>query len=258
MKTALVFGGGAARGAYEIGTWQAVRELGIPIQMICGTSIGALNGALLAQGDFQTARRLWLETDLEKVFEMEGQEGESPEQKTFHSYLHFFKSFFSDGGTDMGLLKKALGSFLDEEKLRRSPVDFGLVTVCVEDRKPLALFKDEVPRGKLIDYIFAGCCVAPAFKPYVIDGKRYIDGCYYDNLPVRLALRRAAERIIAVDLEAFGFVDKKLLEDTPNLTLIRASEKLDNGFCFDRKLFARMVELGYRDALEILKDWPHS
>lgn len=40
------------RGAYEIGVWQALREMGIPIDLVTGTSVGAINGALIAQRRF--------------------------------------------------------------------------------------------------------------------------------------------------------------------------------------------------------------
>ena len=45
-KTALVLGGGGSRGAYEAGVWQALTELGIEIDIVTGTSVGAINAAL--------------------------------------------------------------------------------------------------------------------------------------------------------------------------------------------------------------------
>lgn len=49
-KTAFVLGGGGSRGSYEMGVWKALRELGIDIHVVTGTSIGAVNGAMIAQG----------------------------------------------------------------------------------------------------------------------------------------------------------------------------------------------------------------
>ncbi|MBQ6088299.1 MAG: patatin-like phospholipase family protein, partial [Firmicutes bacterium] len=46
-KTALVLGGGGSRGAYQIGVWQALKELGIRIDMVYGTSVGAINAAMV-------------------------------------------------------------------------------------------------------------------------------------------------------------------------------------------------------------------
>ena len=51
MKRALVLCGGGSRGSYEIGVWQALDELGVRLDGVYGTSIGALNAALVARGD---------------------------------------------------------------------------------------------------------------------------------------------------------------------------------------------------------------
>lgn len=47
MKRVLVFGGGGSKGAYEIGVWKALDELGLHFDAVCGTSIGALIGTML-------------------------------------------------------------------------------------------------------------------------------------------------------------------------------------------------------------------
>ncbi|MBQ9938060.1 MAG: patatin-like phospholipase family protein, partial [Oscillospiraceae bacterium] len=59
MKRAIVLGGGGSRGGYHIGVWKALRELGIDYQMVTGTSVGALNGAIMAQNDFESAVKMW-------------------------------------------------------------------------------------------------------------------------------------------------------------------------------------------------------
>ena len=51
----LVLGGGGARGSYEIGVWKALKELGIPIIGVAGTSVGALNGAIIVQNEYEKA-----------------------------------------------------------------------------------------------------------------------------------------------------------------------------------------------------------
>ena len=69
-KTALVLGGGGARGAYEIGVWQALRELGIRIDIVCGTSVGSVNGAMIVQDEFDLAVKLWQELDTSMIFDL--------------------------------------------------------------------------------------------------------------------------------------------------------------------------------------------
>ena len=69
-KTALVLGGGGSRGAYEIGVWQALKALGIKIDMVYGTSVGAINAAMVAQGDLDLTAELWKELETDMVFDM--------------------------------------------------------------------------------------------------------------------------------------------------------------------------------------------
>lgn len=67
----LVLGGGGAKGAYEIGVWKALRELDVPIKAVTGTSVGALNGAIIVQGDFDVAYELWTTISIENVINVE-------------------------------------------------------------------------------------------------------------------------------------------------------------------------------------------
>ena len=69
-KTPLVLGGGGSRGAYEIGVWQALTALGIRIDMVYGTSVGAINAAMVAQGDVDLTAELWKELETDMVFDM--------------------------------------------------------------------------------------------------------------------------------------------------------------------------------------------
>ena len=58
-KTAVVLAGGGSRGAYQIGVWKAMRELHIDYQLVAGTSVGALNGALMVQQEYDKALQVW-------------------------------------------------------------------------------------------------------------------------------------------------------------------------------------------------------
>ena len=55
----LILAGGGAKGAYQIGVWKALKELKIKINAVIGNSVGALNGAFIAQNDIDKAIRLW-------------------------------------------------------------------------------------------------------------------------------------------------------------------------------------------------------
>ena len=55
----LVLDGGGARGAYQIGAWKALVEAGVKFNAVAGTSVGALNGALICMGDIEKAEGIW-------------------------------------------------------------------------------------------------------------------------------------------------------------------------------------------------------
>ena len=75
-KVALVLGGGGSRGAYEAGVWQALTELGIEIDIVTGCSVGAINAAMVVQGNVDLTAQLWREIETRMVFDVP--EGSQP------------------------------------------------------------------------------------------------------------------------------------------------------------------------------------
>lgn len=67
IMRAIVLGGGGTKGSYEIGVWKALLELGISYDIVTGTSIGAINGALMVMGDYKRAVSLWQKLDFHDV-----------------------------------------------------------------------------------------------------------------------------------------------------------------------------------------------
>ena len=58
-KIGVAFSGGGGKGGYQVGVCRALQELGIKPAAVSGTSVGALNGALFAQGSIDVAERIW-------------------------------------------------------------------------------------------------------------------------------------------------------------------------------------------------------
>lgn len=69
MKRGLVLAGGGSKGAYQAGCIKALKELGYDFDLVTGTSIGALNGLLVVQEDYNTLYRLWDEITISEVLE---------------------------------------------------------------------------------------------------------------------------------------------------------------------------------------------
>jgi phospholipase, patatin family len=241
-KTALVFSGGGSRGAYQCGAWRALIELGIPVDMVVGVSVGSLNSAMVVQGDPFLASGLWRRLETDKVFDV----------KPDAQITEFAAEFFKQGGAGVSCLKELVDTYLDEDKIRNSSMDFGLLTVEVPAMKPHYLWKDEIPKGKIGDYIIASSSAFPALKPHKIDGKTYIDGGYENNMPIHMAVERGATNIIAIYLDAVGRYDKdKEMSSSENIKLISPKWDLGSFLVFDPDNTENIMRLGYLDAMKV-------
>lgn len=242
MKTALVLAGGGSRGAYQIGVWQALREMNVPIHIVTGTSVGAINGALIAQNSFETAQAVWETIDTKMVFDLKGEASVSA----------YAKEFFRRGGATSEGLSELLSHHLDENAIRTSPVAFGLVTVKKKGLEPCELYTEDIPKGKLFDYLLASAACFPAVKSHCIEGTDYIDGGYYDNMPVSLARKKGAECLIVVNLESVGLVQSspRELQQEKDTVYISPSWDLGNFLIFEKSTARRNLRLGYLDTLK--------
>lgn len=248
----VVLGGGGAKGGYEIGVWKAIKELKIPIEAVTGTSVGALNGAIIVQDDFEAAYNLWTSLSIEKVINVEKEIAAAEEnKKKYKTFLETIKNSVLAGGMDVTPLKNMLLEVVDEDKIRNSKIDFGIVTFSLTDFKPVRIFKDDIPKGQMVDYLLASSCF-PAFKRYEIDDKKFIDGGVYDNIPISLMIDRGIKNIIAVDVSGPGLNRKVDTKDT-NIIYIKNSEDIGGVLDFNAERSKNNIELGYLDTLKAFK-----
>lgn len=237
MKRGLVLAGGGARGSYQVGVYQALMELGWRPDLITGTSVGSLNGAMFATGQWATARDMWMTIDTRQVIA----DPPDPQQ----GMLNFWQETVRCGGLDVTPLESIVDRVLDENALRSSPIAFGLVTVNKRNLRPLELTAEQIPRGKMKDYLLASAACFPAFRPRDIEGQQFIDGGYADNMPVNLACRMGAEEVVAVDVDGIG-ITRRLPADVP-VVLIRSHWELGAILVFNPQQAAQNIALGYND-----------
>ena len=224
MKRAIVLSGGGARGAYQMGVWKALRKLNIKYHIVTGSSVGALNGALMTQNTYFKGLWFWYNIKSDSVFRGKNIHKISSKESNKEICKKCFKAIVEDRGLECSCLEETIDKILDEDKLRNSKIDFGLTTFNLTTLKPIKLTKKDVPKGKLRDYLMASATCFPAFKKKNIDGEHYIDGAYYDNLPMNLAVEMGADEIIAVDLKSLGF-KRKLKEKNIKVTYIKPRNK---------------------------------
>lgn len=247
-KYGLALGGGGTKGAYHMGVWKALEKIGIEVSCVCGTSIGSINGAVIAQGDADKAFKLWETISAEKIVSTDGLENIGSnifEMKTMPSVMSYI---YKNNGLDTEPLRKLLGELIDEEKLRKSDIDFGLVTFSVDEREAVELFIEDIPKGELIDYLMASAAM-PGLKSAVIDDKKYLDGGFADNIPANMLIRKGITDIITVDVGGVGIV-RDLSEAGINRINIKFSEKIIGLLDFDQNSVEKAVRLGYYDTLK--------
>lgn len=245
-KLALVLGGGGSKGAYQVGAYRALRELGLSFSLVTGVSIGALNGAMIVQGDFDKASTLWESLDVEKVI------GKGLNLTTDIDYyfnnvqklLPFLKSYTQNKGMDTAPLWEIITTHLDYAKLSSSAMDFGLLCVEVPSFQACEQTKATLSKQSLAHWVMASASCFPAFPIYNINGKSYIDGGYYDNLPIDLAFKMGASEVIAISLHN-DFVTK--YDSNPLVRHIRPSRYLGTMLDFSQDSIARNIKLGYLD-----------
>lgn len=255
----LALEGGGARGAYHIGAMQACLEEGLAFDAIAGTSIGAINGAMFAQGDYAVARELWLKMTSSDLF--------TEEETHFLALISRGKlsleglSYFREkaretlngGGVDNSRIRAIIEKYVDVDKLLKSPVDFGLVTVSVPDFKPLELFKGQMEPERVRDYIMASASF-PGMEQVSIGKKRYIDGGAYDNCPVNLLIERGCDTVLAVRTLGLG-IYRPPRDKTKKVITVLPSEKLGPIMEFDTDVSRHSIRVGYYDTLRQLRHY---
>ena len=252
----VVLEGGGARGAYQIGVYKALIEEGIEVKGIAGTSVGALNGAILVQGDFDKAYEIWENISYSRVIKASDEEIEKfkkgkLDREDILLLIQRLRGIIREGGLDITPLRNLLEEVLDEEKIRNSGKDFAIVTVSLSDLKPMELYIEDIPYGKLIDYLMASAYL-PVFKREKIDGKSFLDGGVYNNLPANLLIDKGYKDLIIIRTGSFGIV-KKIGFTGLNVLVISPKEDLGGILEFDKETARYNLTLGYYDGLKALR-----
>lgn len=249
MKQAIVLSGGGSKGSYQMGVWKALRKLHIKYDIVTGTSVGALNGALMTQKTYFKAMWFWSHLGFHNVFDEPIKNDYFTKEGRKEIIKTYAKAVILNNGMDVKRLENNVEHILNVRKLKKSKIAFAFITFNLSAMKPVAVKKEEVEDKMVKDYLIASSTCFPAFKTKKIDGSSYIDGGYYDNLPINLAIEMGATDIIAIDLKEIGLT--KIPKDkTVNVTYIRPRNNLGSFLVFNRDLARRGIKLGYNDTMK--------
>ena len=249
---AIALEGGGAKGAYEIGAWKALEEAGIKYNAVSGTSVGALNGALMAMRDLPRAAAAWNDMRLSKVIELD-KEGEEDLHKAMNGELElgdiqeFIPQMFEiirNRGFDVTPLRKWVAEVVDADKVCNSDTDFFIVTYSLSDHQELELRASDLSRDELCDMLLASAYL-PAFRLEKLGGKYYADGGVQDVVPIHALVEDGCKDIIALRIFGFGIEKRFRIPDDVHVTTIGPTVDLGNILNFDAEQSRRNMRLGY-------------
>ncbi len=241
MKYALALGGGGTRGAFEVGVWQALKDLGIRVSAIAGTSIGAVNGAIFASGC--DGEELWKSIKAQDVVDIK-----SDNMFSLDSLISVAKKV-SEGGVDTSAFLKLLEKVIDEDAVRNSGILYGLCTFRTDTKESLELFINQIPKGELVQYIMASASF-PLFKPTKINGTEYSDGAWRNNLPINMLIDRGYDTIISVSVKGPGVI-RPIDQSGVNVINIHCRTPEVGVMDFDPKSISESIKNGYYECMRV-------
>lgn len=253
--------GGGARGAYHVGALKAFIENDYKIDMITGTSIGALNAIMVVQGDIDKLYDLWANINFSDIFDLEDKKmrdifNSNIKLETIKYISGKVRDTLKNKGMDTQKIRAFIEKNVNEEKVRKSKIKFGLVTFNLSDIKGEELFIEDIPEGKLVDYLMATSSL-PVFKRAKIDDKRYLDGGSYDNCPVEMLANEGCNEIYAIRTYKRNRIrnySKILKMDNLQFKMIEPVDPLVNILNFDNKALKDVIYIGYYDTLKSIKN----
>lgn len=249
----VVLDGGGARGAYQIGAWKALSEAGVKINAVAGTSVGALNGALICMGDVETAERIWNEITFSHVMDVDDEWMERlfSKENSFREIIGEAIKVLSDGGVNISPLRNLIHEYVDEDRIRKSGVELCLLTFSVSQMKELDLSIHDIPEGLLEDFLLASAYLV-GFKNERLHGQKYLDGGVVNNFPINSLIKRGYKDIIQIRIYGMGRVPRAKKDEDTNLYEIAPKVKLGSIIEFHKKRSRQNFKIGYYDAKRML------
>ncbi len=177
----LVLSGGGAKGAYEAGVAAVLWEHGVPVRLVAGSSAGALNAAMIADGRVDRLEALWRGLTRERVYSLRASvffAGLLPGWLTLLALDHAGSLF------DPQPLRELVGASLDLGRIRTSPVRLLVVTADLA-RREKRLFDNRTVTSEVL---MAAAAVPGAFPAVEVDGALLVDGGLTGRAPVLDAL----------------------------------------------------------------------
>lgn len=185
---ALVLSGGGANGAYEAGAAAAIiehyKESNWPVELISGTSVGALNGAAIVSRGHLYGPDVWRALRRSDVYK------KSP-------FLMPFWVFGQGSLYDSRPLRQLIADHVDQPSLFNSSYELLVHTTRLETGQRVTFTNRD---DSILTGIYASCSIPGLFAPVEWQGMRLVDGSVVSNTPIRPVIQAGATKITVIHL----------------------------------------------------------
>ena len=207
-SVAVVFSGGSAFGIAHIGVLKKIEEAGIPVDMVLGTSMGAIVGGLYAAGYSPAEMEAIVESvRWDELFMDRSADAADRFERTVGKCYSLrlgldgrrlnIDSGLIEGHSLLKLFTVLTAHTLGVRNFDDLPVRYRAVASDIMTGERIVF-----DGGSLAEAMRASMSIPVVFKPYYKDGRRLVDGGLVDNLPVALAREMGADIVIAIECRA--------------------------------------------------------
>jgi NTE family protein len=205
----LALGGGGAQAMSEIGVLQWFEDHHIPVDVLAGTSMGSIIGALYATGHTpEEMKHILTEDSINSVFRIEQAYSAQSFRRREDSRdipnaitvglkhgVEFRNSLLTEAGLNE-LLEKEFLRYNDQTDFNHLPIPFRAQATDLNAAKTVTF-----ARGSLRDAVLASASIPGVFRPFQLDGHQYVDGAILENLPTPDVKAMGANVVLAVSLK---------------------------------------------------------
>jgi len=218
VPTALILSGGGAKGAWEAGVAAALIERGLPVRVVAGSSAGALNAAMVADGRLDRLQDLWRTVTREQVYTLRA--------SVLPGAMTLWALDRAGSLLDPAPLRELIATSIDLERIRASRVELLVVATDLARGNKRAFDN----RSVSVDALMAAAALPGVFPAVRVDGVPLVDGGLTGRAPIleALALGRAIGRAVVImsyapdERASAPTTLRRTLEESMELVMIHA------------------------------------
>ena len=251
----LILQGGGAKGSYEAGAIRALNQRKINFDIVGGTSIGAINAAMYVTENYYKMYKLWLTANSQDLFGIETEllkriDKKNTKNGDLKSIFSTIREILKNGGIDIKNIKSFLEKNIDENKFFNSNIDYYMNTFSLNDFKRVDVFKKDIPKGKLVEYVLSSAYL-PFFKfEKIIDDRYYLDGGIITNCPIDALIDHGCDEVYVIKAWQSKVYYRNRRKS--KVHIIEPKENLGSIMLFDKEVSEYRMNLGYYDTIKCL------